>query len=158
MAMLKAVLFLITQNPMSTVPKWVPEYHSELIAAKYGEAAAVAEEAVMEFDIPDLDTEIERLRDYYGVDPETNIGIFDSVYGRSHIGKRKFAEDFYAAHVEDAPKAAEGNARRATKKADKAAAAKAADANANGEGAGTDEGEAGTDGGENGGATDPLES
>jgi hypothetical protein len=140
MAKLKAVLFLITQNPMSTVPKWVPEYHAELIVAKYGEAAAVADEAVMEFDIPDLDTEIERLREYYGVDPETNIGIFDSVYGRSHIGKRKFAEDFHAAHVEDAPKAAEGKPSKAAKAAKK------------------DGGEAGTDGGENGGATDPLES
>jgi len=128
------LLVIIEQNPMSKVPKLVPAWHEELLLEKFGEdRVKMQEQVVRELAPVVLEEEIQRLMAQYGVDEETRVPIFQTVYGRGSAGARRLQ-----AAIDEAVAAAEKPVKAAKAKAPAKAPAKA---KAHEAGAAGDEGE-----------------
>lgn len=85
------VTVIIERDPMTKIPKNVYPWEVPLLRAQYGdEKVEVLETKTATFatvdELPDAQEEWGRLRQQYGIEPDTKQSIVDIAYGRGQIG------------------------------------------------------------------------
>lgn len=85
------VTVIIERDPMTKIPKEVYPWEVPLLRAQYGdEKVEILESKTSTFanvdELPDAQEEWLRLRQQYGIEPDTKQSIVDIAYGRGEIG------------------------------------------------------------------------
>lgn len=85
------VTVIIERDPMTKIPKEVYPWEVPLLRAQYGdEKVEILEGKTTTFatvdELPDAQEEWMRLRQQYGIEPDTKQSIVDIAYGRGEIG------------------------------------------------------------------------
>lgn len=85
------VTVIIERDPMTKIPKEVYPWEVPLLRAQYGdEKVEILEGKTSTFstvdELPDAQEEWARLRQQYGIEPDTKQSIVDIAYGRGEIG------------------------------------------------------------------------
>lgn len=76
------VAIIIELNKVTKLPKVVPAWHLPVYLEKFGEMVEVGEYQTKSVDEIVATEELDRMRGYFGVDPDTKQSYFDVVYGR----------------------------------------------------------------------------
>lgn len=108
---------IIERDPMTKIPKLVAPWEVPVYRSQYGDEKIEISEKDTEIDIaalPDAEEEYLRLRDVFGIDPDTKQSHVDIVYGRGAQAIKPLRDAIKASvagDVEKAQKVADGGAK-----------------------------------------------